>query len=97
MRRRRRITTRGRTVVALNDELLDPDSAGDDALVGEAALLAAVTAERTGRMHDIVTTLQAEQDRIIRHESSGVHPTELRPADQRVYSSTLVVSARLAL
>lgn len=72
VRRRRRITTRGRTVVALNDELLDPEGAADDGLVGEAALLAAVTAERTGRMHDIVTTLQAEQDRIIRHESSGV-------------------------
>lgn len=72
VRRRRRITTRGRTVVALNDELLNTDGAGDDALVGEAALLAAVTAERTGRMHDIVTTLQAEQDRIIRHESNGV-------------------------
>ncbi|MEU4806944.1 UvrD-helicase domain-containing protein [Actinosynnema sp. NPDC023587] len=72
VRRRRRITTRGRTVVTLNDELLDPDSAGDAGLVGEAALLAAVTAERTGRMHDVVTTLQAEQDRIIRHESSGV-------------------------
>ncbi|MCS7476917.1 HelD family protein [Umezawaea endophytica] len=72
VRRRRRITTRGRTVVALNDELLDLDGAGDDGLVGEAALLAAVTAERTGRMHDIVTTLQAEQDRIVRHGSGGV-------------------------
>ena len=38
MRRRRRITTRGRTVVALDDELLDPDAPGDG-LVGEAALL----------------------------------------------------------
>ncbi|MEU4446750.1 UvrD-helicase domain-containing protein [Actinosynnema sp. NPDC050801] len=72
VRRRRRITTRGRTVVALDDELLDPAGAGDDGLVGEAALLAAVTAQRTGRMHDIVTTLQAEQDRIIRHASGGV-------------------------
>lgn len=72
VRRRRRITTRGRTVVALDDELLAADNAGGDALVGDAALLAAVTAERTGRMHDIVTTLQAEQDRIIRHEAGGV-------------------------
>ena len=70
VRRRRRITTRGRTVVALDDELLADDA--DDALVGDGALLAAVTAERTGRMHDIVTTLQAEQDRIIRHDSTGV-------------------------
>jgi len=43
----------------LNDELLDPDNAGDDSLIGEAALLAAVTADRTGRMRDIVTTLRA--------------------------------------
>jgi hypothetical protein len=69
--RRRRITTRGRTVVALDDELLDAD-APSEGLVGEAALLAAVTAERTGRMRDIVTTLQAEQDRIIRDDAQGV-------------------------
>jgi hypothetical protein len=69
--RRRRITTRGRTVVALDDELLDPDAPADG-LVGEAALLAAVTAERTGRMRDIVTTLQAEQDRIVRDDHRGV-------------------------
>jgi DNA helicase IV len=69
--RRRRITTRGRTVVALDDELLDPDAPGDG-LVGEAALLAAVTAERTGRMRDVVTTLQAEQDRIVRDGARGV-------------------------
>ncbi|MGW6929770.1 HelD family protein [Lentzea sp. NPDC054927] len=72
VRRRRRITTRGRTVVALNDELLDLDNPEDDSLTGEAALLAAVTAGRTGRMPDIVTTLQAEQDRIIRDEHRGV-------------------------
>ncbi|EOD65457.1 HelD family protein [Amycolatopsis vancoresmycina] len=69
--RRRRITTRGRSVVALDDELLDPDAPADG-LVGAAALLAAVTAERTGRMRDIVTTLQAEQDRIVRDDARGV-------------------------
>jgi DNA helicase IV len=72
VRRRRRITTRGRAVVALDDELLAADGTGGDVLVGDAALLAAVTAERTGRMRDIVTTLQAEQDRIVRHETGGV-------------------------
>ncbi len=72
VRRRRRITTRGRTVVALDDELLAADGTGGDVLVGDAALLAAVTAERTGRMRDIVTTLRAEQDRIVRHRSGGV-------------------------
>ncbi|UJW33374.1 AAA family ATPase [Saccharothrix sp. AJ9571] len=71
VRRRRRITTRGRTVVALDDELLDAETGGDD-LVGEGALLAALTADRTGRMHEIVTTLQAEQDRIVRDGHHGV-------------------------
>ncbi|KOX28262.1 helicase [Saccharothrix sp. NRRL B-16348] len=72
VRRRRRITTRGRTVTALDDELLDQDDAETDgSLVGEAAMMAAVTAERTGRMRDVVATLQAEQDRIIRNEHRG--------------------------
>lgn len=71
VRRRRRITTRGRVVVALDDELLDLEST-EDALVGEAALVAALTAQRTGRMRDIVTTLQIEQDRIVRDDYPGV-------------------------
>ncbi|MFI9455868.1 HelD family protein [Amycolatopsis sp. NPDC052450] len=72
VRRRRHITTRGRAVTALDDELLDLDSASDDTLIGEAALLASLVAGRTGRMRDIVTTLQAEQDRIIRDDHTGV-------------------------
>ncbi|MFC9252006.1 HelD family protein [Amycolatopsis thailandensis] len=75
VRRRRRITTRGRVVLALDDELLDPDTADtaeEGALVGEAALMAALTADRTGRMRDIVTTLQTEQDHIVRDGYAGV-------------------------
>ncbi|QUQ64197.1 HelD family protein [Kutzneria sp. CA-103260] len=75
VRRRRRITTRRRVVLALDDELLDPDTAGaagEGALLGEAALVAALTADRTGRMRDIVTTLQAEQDHIVRDGYAGV-------------------------
>jgi hypothetical protein len=72
VRRRRRITTRNRTVVALDDELLDEAHAGADGLVGEAALLAAVTSGRTGRMRDVVATLRAEQDRIVRDGHGGV-------------------------
>ncbi|GAA2354149.1 AAA family ATPase [Saccharopolyspora halophila] len=70
VRRRRRISTRGRAVTALDDELLDSDGT-EEHLVGEAALMAAVTANRTGRMHEIVTTLQAEQDAIIRSDERG--------------------------
>ncbi|SHF00664.1 HelD family protein [Streptoalloteichus hindustanus] len=76
VRRRRHIRTSGRTVVAIDDELLDLAAAdgadGGDGLVGEAALLAALSADRTGRMNDIVETIQAEQDRVIRSEHQGV-------------------------
>lgn len=48
---------------------------GADALIeqvqGEGALMAALTAQRTGHMHDIVATIQAEQDRIIRSDLRG--------------------------
>ena len=75
--RRRHIRTLGRRVTAVNDEVLTiaPDALTDGAgsgLTGEAALMAALTAERTGRMTDIVATIQAEQDAIIRADSRGV-------------------------
>jgi DNA helicase IV len=70
---RRHIRTKGRTVVALDDEILDLDAASPGtSIVGEAALIAALTANRTGRMRDIVETIQAEQDRVIRAEAGGV-------------------------
>ncbi|GIF66442.1 DNA helicase [Asanoa ishikariensis] len=76
IRRRRHIRSKGRTVVALDDEVLDLSAAAGsgtrDGLAGEAALLSAVDASRTGRMRDIVETIQAEQDRIIRADLSGV-------------------------
>ncbi|MBB5872608.1 DNA helicase IV [Allocatelliglobosispora scoriae] len=70
--RRRHIRTSGRAVTGLNDEVLDLASARADGLVGEAALLAALNAGRTGGMKDIVETIQAEQDRIIRAGHDGV-------------------------
>src|ERR687892_890797 len=73
--RRRHLRTRGREVLGIEDDVLDPESLSDegrDGLSGEAALLAALTASRTGRMTDIVATIQAEQDRIIRAELPGV-------------------------
>ncbi|SFO43046.1 DNA helicase IV [Geodermatophilus obscurus] len=69
--RRRHIRTRGRTVVRLDDEVLTSGIAGSG-LTGEAALLSALDASRTGRMTDIVRTIQAEQDRIIRSDAAGV-------------------------
>nr|WP_019872856.1 ATP-binding domain-containing protein [Sporichthya polymorpha] len=72
--RRRRIATSGRTVTGVSDEIFDADAASrwTGELVGEAALLSALSAARTGRMGDVVETIQAEQDRIIRAERQGV-------------------------
>ncbi|MFE9861737.1 HelD family protein [Streptomyces sp. NPDC005506] len=72
VRKRRHITTRGDRVVRLDDEVLDRDGVPVGELTGEAALLASLDAGRTGRMHDIVATLQAEQDAIIRSGHRGV-------------------------
>ena len=73
--RRRHLVTRSREVTGLEDEVLDIDALDDGltaGLSGEGALMAAVNAQRTGRMGDIVATIQAEQDRIIRSELRGI-------------------------
>jgi DNA helicase IV len=75
VRRRRHIKTRGRTVVSVDDEVLDltaADPGKHEGLTGESSLLAALGASRTGQMRDIVETIQAEQDRIIRSDLAGV-------------------------
>ncbi|MBO0774704.1 MAG: AAA family ATPase [Actinobacteria bacterium] len=76
VRRRRHIKTLRREVIRLDDEVLDLTEAGDSgqggSLTGEAALLAALNASRTGKMSDIVETIQAEQDWIIRSPHKGV-------------------------
>ena len=69
---RRHITLSFREVVGVEDEVLDVHSdqvgqaSSDGTLTGEGALLASLNAKRTGKMTDIVATIQAEQDRIIR-------------------------------
>jgi DNA helicase IV len=73
--RRRHLRTRGRTVTAIDDEVLDLEAGvdgGREDVTGEAALLSALTANRTGRMRDIVETIQAEQDNVIRAGLNGV-------------------------
>jgi DNA helicase IV len=75
VRVRRHIKTRARTVQRLDDEVLDlaaADPSKHEGLTGESALLAALNASRTGRMRDIVETIQAEQDLIIRSGLPGV-------------------------
>jgi DNA helicase IV len=73
-RARRHLLSKGRTIIRIEDEIFDPTLLNTDAedLQGEGALLAALTAQRTGQMSDIVATIQAEQDRIIRSELKGV-------------------------
>jgi DNA helicase IV len=71
--RRRHLHSRGRVLLGLDDELLteDADEASDLTLVGEAALMRAMQLSRTGRMRDIVATIQREQDEIIRAPLQG--------------------------
>ncbi|MFD1537224.1 HelD family protein [Nonomuraea guangzhouensis] len=72
--RRRHLHTKDRLVVGLDDEVFDLErmSEGDRrTLVGEAALLAALRRGRTGRMGDVVATIQTEQDRVIRAGLQG--------------------------
>ncbi|MGP3948051.1 HelD family protein [Streptomyces sp. 7N604] len=82
LRRRRHITTEDRTVTALHDEILDltdRERSGYEDRHGDAVLLAALNSARTGRMADIVQTIQAEQDRIIRAPHRGVLVVEGGP------------------
>jgi DNA helicase IV len=75
VRLRRHLRTRQRTVVGIDDEVLDVQSgalAGHDGLGEESVLLSALNAQRTGRMTDIVATIQAEQDRVIRSDLAGL-------------------------
>jgi len=73
--RRRHIYTRNRTVTGVDDEVFDLDRLSEpdrQSLAGEAMLIASITASRTGRMSDVVATIQAEQDRVIRATLQGV-------------------------
>jgi DNA helicase IV len=73
--RRRHLRTRNRVVVGIDDDALDLDALSQverGGLSGEAALLASLTSSRTGRMGNIVATIQAEQDRVIRAGLPGI-------------------------
>ncbi|MFD9826243.1 RNA polymerase recycling motor ATPase HelR [Tsukamurella tyrosinosolvens] len=74
--RRRQFLSEGRELTAFTDEMLGRP--GADAR-GDAALLAAVNAPRGEGMRDIVATIQADQDRIIRSDNPGVTVIEGGP------------------
>ncbi len=72
--RRRHFISRGTTVLGLEDEFFG-EAATELAAGrrrGEGALIAAIEESRTGRLGDIVATIQAEQDEIIRAPMPGV-------------------------
>lgn len=80
--RRRHFHTRGRQLLGIEDELFG-EAAGllggelqilDEGreIRGQSTLIAALEEVRTGRLGDIVATIQGEQDEIIRAELPGV-------------------------
>ncbi|WP_176218260.1 RNA polymerase recycling motor ATPase HelR [Saccharomonospora piscinae] len=84
-RRRRQFHSRRRRLVEFTDEVFgrpgeeDLADALDGTARGDAALLAAVSAPRGDGMRDIVATIQAEQDEIIRLDHPGVLVVEGGP------------------
>src|SRR5260370_10165339 len=73
--RRRHLYTGGRTVTGIDDEVFDLERMAESdrrTLVGEAALMASLQRGRTGRMTEVVATIQTEQDRVIRSGLPGV-------------------------
>ena len=80
--RRRHFATRGRTLLGIEDELfgdatraigrVDDDDNRTGQITGHGSLIAALETTRTGRLTDIVATIQGEQDEIIRSELPGI-------------------------
>jgi DNA helicase IV len=75
LRRRRHFLSDGRRIADLEDELFvpgGPERAAETlGLPGSSVLRAALERAHTGRMRDIVATVQAEQDAIIRAPLTG--------------------------
>jgi AAA domain/UvrD-like helicase C-terminal domain len=73
--RRRHFLTEGQRILDLEDELFDlegSDTGVGLGLSGPQVLLATLERSRTGRMRDIVATVQREQDEIIRGPLPGI-------------------------
>lgn len=74
LRRRRHFASRGQTLLGIDDELFGSATAALDQgqVQGHGALIAALEESRSGKLSDIVGTIQTEQDRIIRSPLQGV-------------------------
>jgi len=71
--RRRVLRCRNDRVTGIEDDLLDAEANRDGLpIVGEGALIAALSRARGKHMRDIVATIQAEQDEAIRADYRGV-------------------------
>lgn len=71
--RRRVLQSLGDRVIGISDDLLDTERASDDlVIVGEGALIAALSRSRDRTMHSVVATIQKEQDDAIRSAHKGV-------------------------
>ncbi|MFI2640429.1 HelD family protein [Streptomyces sp. NPDC018610] len=82
--RRRVIRSKGRRVLSVEDDLMRPElTASLDgrelAVVGDGALMAALGQARSHTMRDIVASIQAEQDLVIRAPASSVTYVEGGP------------------
>jgi DNA helicase IV len=74
LRRRRHFASRGRVLLGIDDELFGSAAEALDQgeVQGYGALIQALEESRSGRLSDIVATIQVEQDVIIRSELPGV-------------------------
>jgi RecA/RadA recombinase len=70
--RRRVLRCKGADVVGVEDDLMVAEAPDDLVVVGDGALLAALTRSRGARMRDIVATIQRHQDEAIRAAARGV-------------------------
>ncbi|MFF5881298.1 HelD family protein [Streptomyces sp. NPDC014603] len=82
--RRRVIRSKGRRVLGVEDDLMRPELTayldGEELpVVGDGALMAALGQARTHSMRDIVASIQAEQDLVIRAPAASVTHVEGGP------------------
>ena len=70
--RRRVLRCKGATVVGAEDDLMVPEAPDDIVVLGDGALIAALTRSRGRQMRDIVATIQRHQDEAIRAPSRGI-------------------------
>ncbi|GAA1432632.1 AAA family ATPase [Streptomyces thermospinosisporus] len=82
--RRRVIRSKGRRVLGVEDDLMRPElkaslNGRELPVIGDGALMAALGQARTHTMRDIVASIQAEQDQVIRAPAASVTYVEGGP------------------